>query len=163
LSKIDAKKLVYLDEAGINNNESYPYAWTPKGERAEDERPGRRSQRYSIISSLQEGELVAPLVFEGYTNTRVFVAYLRECLLPKLEAGQVVVMDNASFHKGEEVRAAVEEAGCQILYLPPYSPDLNPIEHQWFRVKNAVRKELPKCGYELGTATTQAFQHMSTA
>ena len=162
LATIAPEQLLYLDEAGIDDNESYPWAWAAKGERAEDEKPGRRSQRYSIISALQGKELVAPLVFEGYTNTKVFVAYLEQWLLPELKPGQVLVMDNASFHKGPLVREVVEAAGCRILYLPPYSPDLNPIEHQWFRVKNAVRKELPDCEYDLDAAMTQAFRNLST-
>lgn len=96
--------------------------------------------RISIISGLCQGELIAPLTFEGACNRAVFEQWLAEQLLPKLKPGQTLILDNATFHQGEKIRKLVESVDCKIEYLPPYSPDLNEIEHYWFPIKNRVRK-----------------------
>ena len=96
----------------------------------------------SFIAAWQQQQLVAPLTFEGHCNRAVFEAWLEQFLLPTIEAGSVIVCDNATFHKGGRIQQLVEAAGCQLLYLPPYSPDMNPIEHQWFVLKNRMRKQI---------------------
>ena len=84
-------------------------------------------------------EIIAPLVFEGYTNADVFNMWLRRCLIPSLKVGQTVIMDNASFHKSKETRELIEGAGCNLVFLPPYSPDFNPIEQTWAILKARIR------------------------
>lgn len=101
---------------------------------------GSRSVRVSIIAALNQEKLIAPLTFEGSCNRQVFEKWLSDSLLPKLPPGQTIILDNATFHKSEKIRELIEEAGCELKYLPPYSPDLNEIEHQWFPIKNRVRK-----------------------
>ena len=143
LAKIRDKRpeqLVYIDESGMDNREDYGYGWNELGKRYYDLKSGKRSLRVSIISSLCEGKLVAPLTFEGSCNRVVFEKWLGEKLLPQLKTGQLVILDNASFHKSQKVRELIESVNCELEYLPPYSPDLNEIEHYWFPIKNRVRK-----------------------
>ena len=113
-----------------------------KGERFSALKSGKRSLRISIISALYQGKLIAPLTFEGSCNRQVFEKWLEEMLVPKLRAGQTIILDNATFHKSEKIRNLIENIGCEFKYLPSYSPDLNDIEHYWFPIKNQVRKSL---------------------
>ncbi len=84
------------------------------------------------------------MLFEGYSNAIVYETYVERVLVPTLKPGMVVVIDNARFHKSKKVVELIQEAGCRIIFLPPYSPDLNPIEHHWTSVKNAIRKSAAK-------------------
>ena len=131
---------VYVDESGIDNRDDYGYGWNEKGQRFHDLKAGKRSMRVSIISGLNQGKLLAPLTFEGACNRSVFEQWLSQELLPVLQAGQTVILDNATFHKSGNIRELIESVKCQLEYLPPYSPDLNEIEHYWFPIKNRVRK-----------------------
>ena len=133
-------KLVYLDEAGIDNRSEYPYGYSPKGERVYAFKDGKRTERVSWIAALKQDTVFAPMTFEGTCNRILMEQWLQESLVPQLSEGDVLVMDNASFHKGQTIEEIVAEAGCEILYLPPYSPDLNEIEHWWFPLKNEMRK-----------------------
>ncbi|MEH2380469.1 MAG: IS630 family transposase [Nostoc sp.] len=140
ISQKESLELVYVDESGIDNREDYGYGWNPKGERFHDLKSGKRNVRVSIMSALCQGKLVAPLTFEGSCNRLVFEKWLEEKLLPELKSGQTVILDNATFHKSQKIRELIESVGCELEYLPPYSPDLNDIEHYWFPIKNRVRK-----------------------
>ncbi len=93
-----------------------------------------------MIAGLCNGNLIAPVIFEGNCNTEVFKTYIRDVLITELQPGQTVIMDNINFHKNSKVKELIESVGCTILYLPTYSPDLNPIEHYWFKIKNEIRK-----------------------
>lgn len=105
---------------------------------------GKRFARQSVISALFRGKLLSPMCFEGTCDTGVFNAWLKQMLIPSLLPGQLLVLDNASFHKSAESQQLVEAAGCKVLFLPPYSPDLNPIEKYWANMKSKVRELLPK-------------------
>jgi len=131
LENIEESKLVYVDEAGFDNPEEYPYGYSPKGERCYALKSGKRTERISWISALREKKLFAPLTFEGSCNRHLFEAWLTECLIPQLTPGDIIIIDNAAFHKSEAIKKIVEEAGCEIWYLPAYSPDLNKIENWW--------------------------------
>ncbi|QNR81460.1 transposase [Piscirickettsia salmonis] len=98
---------------------------------------------------------------EGYCNANVCQAYIDQCLIPCLSPGETVIMDNASFHKSKGVKEAIEDAGCHLLFLPPYSPDLNPIEHVWSPLKNRVRMKLDQDEINLETALSQVMKSMS--
>jgi transposase len=104
-----------------------------------------------LIAALHHHQLIAPLVFAGTCNTALFEAYVEHCLVPILKPGQVVICDNARFHQSAKARQLIEEAGCTQKFLPPYSPDLNPIEHYWFPLKQRVRKLLPSFNRDLHT------------
>lgn len=140
LQEIEPEHIVYLDEAGIDNRSDYPYGYSPKGERVYALKDGSRTERISWIAALRGNNVFAPMTFDGTCNRMLMELWLEDSLLPQLEEGDVIVMDNASFHKGQAIEDLVVESGCEILYLPPYSPDLNEIEHWWFPLKNAMRK-----------------------
>lgn len=93
-----------------------------------------------MIAGLNNRQIVAPMVFEGNCNKEVFEAYVKDILIKELKPGQIVVMDNINFHKTSKVKELIESVGCEILFLPTYSPDLNKIEHYWFKIKNSIRK-----------------------
>lgn len=103
-------------------------------------RSGVRKKRINIIASLNVDNINAPMYFEGSTNTEIFIHWLKKILIPTLKKGQIIVMDNASFHKSPVIKQLLENAGCSLLYLPPYSPDLNPIENYWAVLKTYIAK-----------------------
>lgn len=105
-------------------------------------RTGNRVERASVVAALIAGVLCAGHIFRGTCNRQVFFSWLKNVLLPMLSPGFTLVMDNARFHHATEIVQLVEQHGCQILYLPPYSPELNPIEQAWAPLKNRVRKNL---------------------
>ena len=126
----------------MDNRDQYDYGWNPKGQRFHALKSGRREGRVNIIAALCNQNLIAPFTVEGACNRTVFEIWLETCLLPTLEPGQVVVMDNATFHKGGRIQQLIQDAGCELLYLPPYSPDLNKIEKSWSWLKSRIRKKL---------------------
>jgi len=103
---------------------------------------GLRYSRESFIAAKIESRILAPFCYKGTCDTALFNLWLKDFLIPELNPGQVVIMDNATFHKSKESLKLIEEAGCKVLFLPPYSPDLNPIEVFWANFKKAVRKNL---------------------
>jgi transposase len=139
-AEIDARSLVFVDEMGTNTSLSPSYAWAPRGERASCSVPRNRGKNTTLLSSMTLEGLGASLAVEGATDRKVFEAYVERVLAPTLRRGQVVVMDNLTAHKGERVRELIEERGGELLYLPPYSPDLNPIEEAFSKVKRILRK-----------------------
>lgn len=140
LKQLCPTQIIYMDEAGIDNRSDYPYGYSPQGERVYALKDGKRTQRVSWIAALNLDQVFAPMTFEGSCNRDLLEVWLRDSLLPQLNAGDVIVMDNASFHKGQVIEELVSEAGCEIWYLPPYSPDLNKIERWWFVLKNWMKQ-----------------------
>lgn len=143
LEALAGREVFYLDECGVEHRLYQEYGRAPRGERLYAEVAGSRRRRTSIISVSQNGKLVAPFVFEGSCNTEVVDTYFEKVLLPALPKGSVIVLDNASFHQSPSTQKLVAGAGCELLFLPTYSPDLNPIEHLWARLKAALRRLLP--------------------
>ena len=131
-----------MDETGLDRDDPYAYGWSPKNTRCYAKKPGGKKQRISIIAGLNRSRLMAPCYFTGYTNAHVFNAWLEQELVPTLTPGMTVIMDNARFHKSPKTKEIIEAAGCSLLFLPPYSPDFNPIENRWFPLKNTARKIL---------------------
>lgn len=134
--------IVYVDEAGMDNREDYGYGWNEKGKRFHALKSGRRQGRVNMIAALRNHQLMAPFTIVGSCNRIVFEIWLETCLIPLLEPGQVVVIDNATFHKGGRIEQLIQQAGCKLLYLPPYSPDLKKIERCWSWLKSRIRKQL---------------------
>ena len=124
------------------------------------QKPGKKRQRLSIIGALCEDKFFAPMVYQGYCTAKLIAAWLEQCLLPQVQPGQVIVMDNAPFHNSRKIRELIEKAECELLFLPTYSPDLNPIEHWWNKVKIAIRKELPLHDFNVNQAAEAAFQYL---
>ena len=137
---IDAGRLVFVDEMGTNVSLSPLYAWSRRGKRAFGRAPRNWGKNVTLLASITRRGVGPCLAVEGSTTREVFEAYLERALAPNLRPGQVVVMDNLSAHKGGRVREIVEGAGCELLYLPPYSPDLNPIEEAFSKVKGLMRR-----------------------
>ena len=146
LCSVSETAIVYADESGMDNREDYGYGYCPKGERYHALKSGHRTGRINMIAAWCNQQLLAPFTIEGSCNRLVFETWLERCLIPELKPGQVLVIDNASFHKGERIQALVEAASCQLWYLPPYSPDLNLIEHCWSWLKSRIRHQLPLIG-----------------
>ena len=143
LEKLDGQPVFYLDECGVDHRLYREYGRSLRGERIYQEVCGRRRERTSIIAASRKNKLVAPLVFQGSCNTGVVDVYFAEVLLPVLPPGSVIVLDNARFHQSPTTQKLVEAAGCRLMFLPPYSPDLNPIEHLWAALKTRLRQNLP--------------------
>jgi transposase len=143
LAALADQPVFYLDECGVDHRLYREHGRAPRGERIYQAVAGKRRERTSIIAASQHGKLVAPLVFQGSCNTEVVDAYFEKVLLPALPPGSVIVLDNARFHQSPTTLRLVEAAGCQMLFLPAYSPDLNPIEHLWAAFKTRLRQNLP--------------------
>ncbi|MDJ0708368.1 MAG: IS630 family transposase [Leptolyngbyaceae cyanobacterium MO_188.B28] len=142
LAALEPEQIVFGDEAGMDNRDGYGYGYSPKGERIHALKSGRREGRVNMIAGLCAQQLLAPFTIEGACNRTVFETWLKTCLIPVLKPGQKLVIDNATFHKGGEIEQLVKAAGCEIWYLPPYSPDLNKIERCWSWLKSRIRKQL---------------------
>jgi transposase len=127
------------------------YARAPRGQRVHDTVPGGHWKMLTILGALSHNGIVAAMTVEAATDREVFLAYLDQVLCPKLRPGQVVVMDNLSAHKIDGVRERIEARGASVLYLPPYSPDLNPIEKAWSKLKTGLRA--------VEARTVQALDH----
>jgi len=139
--EVDAERLLFVDEMGVNISLSPLYAWSRRGERAFGSAPRNWGKNVTLLASITHRGVGPCLAVEGPTTREVFEAYLERVLAPTLELGRVVVMDNLSAHKGGRVREIVERAGCELIYLPPYSPDLlNPIERAFSKVKGLLRR-----------------------
>ncbi|WP_344870074.1 IS630 family transposase [Deinococcus aetherius] len=131
--------LLYLDESGFQTNMTRTHARCPRGQRATDTVPRNRGKTLTLLCALTLAGPTAPLVVEGGVNGNVFVTYVQQVLVPVLRPGQVVVLDNLGAHLRPKVRALVEATGALLVYLPPYSPDLNPIEFMFSKLKAAMR------------------------
>ena len=123
----------------MDNRADYGYGYSPKGERLHDLKSGSRRGRVNMIAGYCNRRLIAPFTIEGACNRNVFEIWLEKCLIPNLTPGQKLVIDNASFHKGGRIEELVKEAGCEVWYLPPYSPDMNQIERCWSWLKSRIK------------------------
>jgi transposase len=138
-SDFDPSRLVFLDETWVKTNLTRPRGRAPEGERLIDKIPHGHWKTTTFLAALRCTGLTAPLVIDGGINGELFLAYVRQQLVPTLRPGDIVVMDNLSSHKVSGVREAIQGAKSQVLYLPPYSPDLNPIETVFSKFKWMIR------------------------
>jgi transposase len=137
---LQPERLVFVDEMGTNTSLAPLYAWSRRGERALASVPRNWGANVTLLASMTSEGMGPCLAVEGPTTREVFEAYLERVLAPSLRPGQVVVMDNLSSHKAARVRELIEEGGCELMYLPPYSPDLNPIEEAFAKLKALLRR-----------------------
>ena len=158
---LHAERLVFVDEMGSNTSLHELYAYAPKGQRAYCSVARNRSKNTTLLSSMTFSGMGPSMVVEGGTDGAVFEGYLREMLVPALREGDVVVMDNLSVHKSETVRELIEGAGAHLLYLPPYSPDFNPIEEAFSKIKNLLRKAGARVREALVEAIGQALSELT--
>src|SRR5260370_30134413 len=135
MKQVDASRLVVVDESGSNIALTPQYGWAPKGERAHGSVPRNRGRNTTLLASLSLTGIGACMIIEGSVNALAFEAYVEQLLVPSLSAGQIVVLDNLSAHKGARIRQLIEERGCELLFLPAYSPDYSPIEETFSKLK----------------------------
>ena len=146
----------YIDESGINKYLYRQYGRAQQGEEVYGAISGRRYHRESFIAAQNKSSILAPFCYTGSCNTTLFNTWLKKVLIPELTPGQVVILDNASFHKSKKSIELIENAGCKVLFLPPYSPDLNPIENFWANFKKKVQEISTLCA-NLAEAIVQNF------
>jgi len=136
---MDLARLVFVDESGVKTNMTRLYGRAMAGQRAVDDTPSGHWCTTTMISSVRLDGSTACMVVDGATTKDVFKAYVEQILLSTLKAGDIIVLDNLSAHKNQEVRDLIESVGAELWFLPPYSPDLNPIEKMWSKIKSILR------------------------
>jgi transposase len=158
VGSIVAERFVFVDECSTNISLSPIYARAPRGERARGKAPRNWGKNVSLVCAIDSGGVKPSMSVEGAVDGRAFEAYVERFLAPELERGQIVVMDNLSVHKSKRVKRLIEEAGAALLFLPPYSPDLNPIEEAFSKLKASLRKAGARTREALVEATGRALQ-----
>ena len=162
IRRVPIDRLVFLDESGMNLAMSRSHAWVRRGSEFVNRVPinwGRKS--LTLLGAIRLSGWVVLTTTYGPANKKSFVAWFSTKLLPKLRRGDVVVMDNLSSHHDPRIVAAATRRGVRVIYLPPYSPDLNPIEHSWFPLKQRIRKHLPLYERDLHKAMDAVLTHRS--
>lgn len=157
------KRLKFIDESGINIALTRLYGRGAPGQRVLGSVPRNYGQSISLLAALGVQGLRAPMMVEGAVDTEVFGAYVEQVLGPTLEPGDIVVMDNLAVHKVGGIEQAIEARGARVQYLPPYSPDLNPIEKCWAKIKTALRQAKARTREALQEALCQALLTISPA
>ncbi len=140
----DVRQYIFLDECGVTTDLLRRYGRSPRGTRLRDHTPCSHWQTHTVVVGLRIGGLDAAAVFDGPIDNPTFLAYVEQVLAPALQPGDVVVLDNLAPHKQPEVRAAVEQRGARLQFLPPYSPDFNPIELAFAKLKAFLRAARPR-------------------
>jgi transposase len=165
--RIDAKRLTFIDETGINTAMTPTHAWAPRGERASGSVPASWGST-TVIAAVGLDGVKAPLVFPGATDTTAFQNYVDQVLTPELSPGEIVVFDNLKPHLAPDVKASIEKAGAKVLLLPPYSSDYNPIsedynpiEELWSHFKERLRRIAARTRESLYTAVGDALDHVT--
>ena len=159
---VDTSRLVFVDEMGANTSLCSLYAYSPRGRRAHAKIPRNRGKNTTLLASMTAEGMGPCVAVEGTTTSAVFEAYVEQVLVPTLRPGQVVVLDNLSSHNGRRVRELVESRGCELLFSPPYSPDFNPIEEAFSKVKGLLRRTGARTREALIEAVGQALDAVTS-
>jgi transposase len=160
---VEPERLVFVDECGTHTSLAPIYGYAPRGQRLRLSVPRKRGKNTTLISSMTVEGMGPSLAVEGATTARVFETYVKKVLAPKLKGGQIVVMDNLGAHRPKRVRELIEQQGCQLIYLPSYSPDYNPIEEAFAKIKNLLRKAAARTKEALVEAIGVALSAVSAA
>jgi len=142
LNAIADNKLVYVDEVGIEQCLYREHARAPRGKKVIDKISGRKFKRANIVAGICNGKWVSPLQYDCATDSTLFEYWFEHYLLNEVEVGSIIILDNATFHRKTKLPALAHKHDCEILFLPPYSPDLNPIEKKWAWLKQKLRSIL---------------------
>src|SRR5438034_1814795 len=137
---LDTARLVFIDETAVTTNMVRLDGWSPRGERLLADAPMGRWETVTFIAGFRQTGIVAPMLIKGAMNGEAFLAYIEQCLVPTLKRKDIVVADNVSFHKVAGVEEAIQAGGAELRYLPPYSPEFNPIELVFHPLKTSLRK-----------------------
>lgn len=156
------RKIIFLDESGINTNMTRHYGRAKGKKRVYDDVPAKKTKRTTLLSSVRLDGTLAYTFFQGALIGKIFLDYIQNILVPTLNKGDIVIMDNLSCHKVKGVAEAIESAGASVLYLPPYSPDLNPIEMMWSKIKALLRKWKARSSEVLDKFIEEAFSAVTT-
>lgn len=156
-AEIDAERLIFLDESGVTTEMTRRYGRARRGERVREGTPGGHWRTLTVLGAVRSSGWVAAMTIEAATDGDVFLAYLEHGLCPQLQPGDVVVMDNLAAHKVAGVRNLIQHAGAELLYLPPYSPDFNPIEKCWSQIKQRLRAAKARSLLALEQAVAQSL------
>ena len=157
IGEVCLKDLVFIDETGVNLAMTRRYARAKKGERAYSKSPYNRGQNITMIGAISTTGFLAPFTFEGWTDKEAFLTYVTQVLVPELWVGACVVMDNLPAHKAIKVREAIESVGAKVKFLSPYSPDFNPIENCWSKLKAFLRSQEARTYKELDSSISEAI------
>jgi transposase len=160
---IAARRLRFVDESGANVTLARRYGWAPRNERCHGAVPRNYGQNLTLIASLSLDGLEAPMLLEGAVDGLAFARYVEAVLVPTLRPGELVILDNLAVHKRAAIRAAIEAAGCRLLYLPSYSPDLNPIELAFSQIKAYLRRVRARTQEALEAAIAVAIDLITAA
>jgi transposase len=160
-SAFDLRRLKFIDESGVNISMTRLYGRAPRGERALGSTPQNYGENITMLGALSAVGLEAMMTVNGATDAEVFAAFMREVLAPTLRPGDIVVLDNLSAHRSQAAREAVEARGARLIFLPPYSPDLNPIERCWSKLKTYLRAAKARSREALEAAIKQAIATVS--
>src|ERR671911_1149381 len=161
-SHFDARRLVFVDESGFNTSMTRLYARAPRGKRAYGKVPRNRGKNTTLIAAITlQGAMGESMTVEGATDAEAFEAYVEHFLAPSLREGQVVVLDGLGAHRTQKVRELIEARGADLVYLPSYSPDLNPIEEAFSKIKHLVRKEGARVREELVGTIARALSALT--
>jgi len=158
----DARQYVFLDECGVTTDLLRRYGRSPRGARLHDHTPCSHWQTTTVIAALSVEGIRAPAVFDGPIDNVSFLAYVEQVLVPALRPGDVVVLDNLAVHKQLDVRAAIEAVGAHVRFLPPYSPDFNPIEQAFAKLKAFLRAARPRSFDRVTTLVAEALPLFTT-
>ena len=161
IGAVDPERLVFVDESGVTTEMTRRYGRAPRGERVREATPAGHWSTLTLLGAITRQGLLATMTVESSTDGDVFLAYLEQVLCPRLQPGQVVVMDNLSAHKVAGVRQRIEATGAELRYLPAYSPDFNPIEPCWGKVKQCLRALKARTVERLEEALTEAIASIS--
>ena len=161
--RVDASRLVFIDETWTKTNMTRLYGWAPRGERLIDKVPQGKWKTATFLAALRNDRIEAPCMFDGPIDGERFRAYVEQFLVPTLKPNDIVILDNLGSHKGKPVRKAVKAAGARLLFLPKYSPDLNPIEQVFAKIKGFVRKAAPRTLDAISHAIAQALATIKPA
>ena len=157
LKHVDVKRLVFLDESGAKTNMTRLYARSKKGQRALDYAPREHWNTTTMVAGVTWSAPIAPMVLDGPMDADAFEAYVAQVLAPALPPASIVVMDNLSPHKTASIEPTIQNAQSELWYLPPYSPDVNPIEHMWSQIKSHLRSARAEAKEELWSAVAAAL------
>ena len=161
--ELPVDKLVFLDESGVNIDMVRRYGRAKNKNRVNDYAPVNTPKKTTLVSSVRLDGTQAYEFFQGSLNGKNFLSYVKNTLIPTLKKGDIVVMDNLSCHKVKGVKEAIEEAGASVLYLPPYSPDFNPIEMMWSKIKALLRNWKTDTPELLHSVIRDAFSSISVS
>jgi transposase len=159
---VEPERLLFVDECGTHTSLAPIYGYAPRGERLRLSVPRKRGKNTTLLSSMNLEGMGPSLRVEGATTAVVFEAYVEKVLAPSLEEGQVVVMDNLGAHRPKRIRELIEQRGCELVYLPAYSPDYNPIEEAFAKIKNLLRKAAARTKEVLVEAIGAALSAISS-